>query len=371
MRRVMKTQMAQIKVVYGAPCSGKSTYVRENIKDNDVRFDYDLVLQAISNKKSHEYSEKHRPYVIECREKIINKASDDDSIDIAYITTCKISDKLKSELDGLDVEYVLMDKTKEECYELLDGDETREDKEFWKTLIDEWFEWYEEYTQTEEEEEEEEEEQSFGKVVETLREQKNQREIRAIPIDLEVRATEEGDKRTIAGAIKYNTESAEMRDWWGDTFVEEISAGAFDDSLKERDVVGLWSHDTGQVLGNTKSGTLRIDNDKKALRFELDIPDTSAGNDAWALIQRGDVDGVSFGMKVTKDKWSSENRGEKKIYKRSILSAELYEISPVAFPAYPANEVSCRSLDEFKESEKRKLDEELIKRKLKLELELL
>jgi uncharacterized protein len=197
------------------------------------------------------------------------------------------------------------------------------------------------------------------------------KEIRALPIALEIREANEDDgKRTITGAIKYNTESAEMRDWWGDTFIEEIAEGAFDESLKVRDVVGLWSHDTSQVLGNTKSGTLRIENTKKELRFELDIPSTSVGNDAWELIKRGDVDGVSFGMKVTKDKWSSEDRGDKKIYKRSILNAELYEISPVAFPAYPANEVSVRSLDDYRESQKRAANE-YKKRKLELELELM
>ncbi len=188
---------------------------------------------------------------------------------------------------------------------------------------------------------------------------------------IEIReANEEEGKRTISGAIKYNTESAEMRDWWGDTFVEEIAEGAFDESLKVRDVVGLWSHDTSQVLGNTKSNTLRIENDKKELRFELDIPNTTVGNDAWELIQRGDVDGVSFGMKVIKDKWSSEERENGKLYKRSILNAELYEISPVAFPAYPANEVNVRSLDDFKANEKRAANE-YRKRKLALELELL
>lgn len=198
------------------------------------------------------------------------------------------------------------------------------------------------------------------------------KEIRALPVALEIREANEGDdgKRTIAGAIKYNTESAEMRDFWGDTFVEEIASGAFDESLKERDVVGLWSHDTGQVLGNTKSGTLRLENTENELRFELDIPDTSAGNDAWALIQRGDVDGVSFGMRVTKDKWSSEKRDGQRIYKRSILNAELHEISPVAFPAYPENEVSVRSLDEYREKEKRAANE-YRKRKLELELELM
>ena len=162
-----------------------------------------------------------------------------------------------------------------------------------------------------------------------------------------------------------------MRDWYGDIIVEQISSGAFDDSLKNRDVVGLWSHDTSQVLGNTKSGSLRIDNSKSELRFELDIPNTSVGNDAWELIKRGDVDGVSFGMKVTKDKWSSEKReDDTKIYKRSILNAELFEISPVAFPAYPANEVSARSLEDYKEQEKR-ASNEYRKRKLELELELL
>lgn len=176
------------------------------------------------------------------------------------------------------------------------------------------------------------------------------KEIRALPVTLVVRATGEGDNttRTITGAIKYSTESAEMRDWYGDTFVEEISAGAFDESLKVRSVVGLWSHDTSQVLGNTRSGTLRLQSTDKELSFELDLPDTTSGNDTYESIRRGDVDGVSFGMRVTKDKWSSEDRDEGKIYKRSILNAELYEISPVAFPAYPANEVAVRSLDEFR-----------------------
>ncbi|KAB2454976.1 HK97 family phage prohead protease [Bacillus sp. CH126_4D] len=200
---------------------------------------------------------------------------------------------------------------------------------------------------------------------------KEMKEIRALPMAIEVREVNEDEgKRTISGLIKYNNESAEMRDWWGDTFVEEIAEGAFDESLKVRDVVGLWSHDTSQVLGNTKSKTLRIENDKKELRFELDIPNTTVGNDAWELIKRGDVDGVSFGMKVTKDKWSSEERENGKLYKRSILNAELYEISPVAFPAYPTNEVSVRSLDDFKAGEKRVADE-FRKRKLQIELELI
>ncbi|CAM3355715.1 HK97 family phage prohead protease [Paenibacillus taichungensis] len=184
--------------------------------------------------------------------------------------------------------------------------------------------------------------------------QKLTKETRALPVALEIRADEENGKRTITGAIKYDTDSNEMRDWYNDTFVEQIASGAFAESIKTRGVVGLWSHDTSQVLGNTKSGTLRLEDGTAELRFELDIPDTTVGNDAWALIQRGDVDGMSFGMKVTKDKWSSEKRDDgTKVYKRSILNADLFEISPVAFPAYPSNEVTARSLEDFKAEEAR------------------
>ncbi len=182
--------------------------------------------------------------------------------------------------------------------------------------------------------------------------QVNKRETRALPVALEARAAGDGGERTLAGYIEYQKESHVMRDWLGDQFIEELAAGCFDKSLASREVVGLWSHDTAQVLGNTKSGTLRISSEATQLGFELDLPNTQAGNDAWESVKRGDVDGVSFGMRVTKDKWSTEKREDETLYKRTILEADLYEISPVAFAAYPANGVACRSLEEYKEAAK-------------------
>lgn len=194
----------------------------------------------------------------------------------------------------------------------------------------------------------------------------NNREIRTLPVTLETRAAKEGGKRTIAGHIDYNADSHVMRDFWGDQFVEALAAGCFNTSLAARAVVGLWCHDTSQVLGNTKSGTLRVASDEKRLSFELDLPGTQAGNDAWESIQRGDVDGVSFGMRVLKDKWGRADKDGEEIYRRTILDAELYEISPVAFAAYPTNEVACRSLEAHKRT-----SNEFRKRKLALELELI
>jgi HK97 family phage prohead protease len=161
-----------------------------------------------------------------------------------------------------------------------------------------------------------------------------------------------------------------MRDIWGDEFVEEIAPGAFDEYINERSTVGLWCHRTDQILGNSKSGTLRLFQEQNQLRFELDLPKNSAGDDAAELLQRRDVDGVSFGFRSTKDKWARFERDGNKLYKRTVLNATLPEISLTPFAAYPENEVSVRSLDEHREEEKR-ASLEYKKRILALELELM
>lgn len=193
------------------------------------------------------------------------------------------------------------------------------------------------------------------------------KEVRSLPVTLEVRATGESGKRTIAGHIDYNSPSDVLIDSWGDRFIEELAPGCFDDSLANRDVVGLWSHDISQVLGSTRSKTLRVTSNQDRLSFELDLPDTRAGNDAWEVIRRGDVTGLSIGMIVKDDKWSDADQDGQTVYKRSIISADLYEVSPVAFPAYPAAEVNCRSLAEYKVNTATGLRRQI----LALELELL
>lgn len=208
----------------------------------------------------------------------------------------------------------------------------------------------------------------------TTREKRNPNppspEIRA-RAGLEFRERQDGDKtiRTIAGVILYDTDSEVMRDWFGDEFVEQIAKGAFDQAIRENRILVLWAHDTRQVLASTSNGTLRLDNRDDGLHWEADLPDTTAGRDAWESIKRGDVDGVSFGFIARKEKWSKEDRGEgtKPLYRRTILDADLREISPVAFPAYPANSVHVRSLDEYRES---LLSAELEERKRRLSIEL-
>lgn len=174
--------------------------------------------------------------------------------------------------------------------------------------------------------------------------------------NVEIRELEDG-KRTLTGyAVKWEMKSVTMG--YFKRFKEQFKRGAFTESLTNDDQLALWSHDTSKVLGRTKNGTLRLFEDEIGLRFELDLPSTTLGNDAYETIKRGDVDGVSFGFQMQKQEWDENDVDN---ITRSILKAKLLEISPVAFPAYPDSQVSARSHDPYKEyvekrtrSEKRK-----------------
>ena len=164
---------------------------------------------------------------------------------------------------------------------------------------------------------------------------------------IEIREEDDG-KRTISGyAVKWEKKSHVLGYFM--KFREQFKKGAFADSLKDGDQRFLWSHKTSQVLGRTKSGTLRLEEDDIGLRFELDLPNTTLGNDTLETIRRGDVDGVSFGFNNPDD---HIEEFEDDIPLRTIRKANLIEVSAVAFPAYPDSEVSARGYDRMKEYEK-------------------
>ena len=128
-------------------------------------------------------------------------------------------------------------------------------------------------------------------------------------------------------------------------FTERIAPGAFKRSLASRnDVKLLWNHDSSMVLGSTRAGTLRLEEDNVGLRVSADLPDTQAGRDAAYLIKRGDVDAMSFGFSVPKggDEWVSDSE-------RVLNSVRLFETSVVAFPAYmqTAGSTAVRAFDKL------------------------
>ncbi len=124
----------------------------------------------------------------------------------------------------------------------------------------------------------------------------------------------------------------------GQGIMERIDPGAFDEFLRSgRDVVCLWNHDANHLLGRRAAGTLQLFADAVGLRYIVDTPDTTLGNDTTTLASRGDICGSSFSFIADRVRWVEEGR----IAIRIIEAATLVDVSPVTFPAYSASAVSA------------------------------
>ncbi|MBC7193874.1 MAG: HK97 family phage prohead protease [Marinobacter sp.] len=162
-------------------------------------------------------------------------------------------------------------------------------------------------------------------------------EHRAFPLaGVEVRAEDgDGQPKIMGHAAVFNTLSVDLG-----FFREKIAPGAFQKTIKEADVRALWNHDPNYVLGRTKSRTLKLAEDDKGLAIEIIPPNTQWARDLMESIKRGDVDQMSFGFRAIKEEWEGDINSPVRVLKE----VELFDVSPVTFPAYPATDVSVRSL---------------------------
>jgi len=155
---------------------------------------------------------------------------------------------------------------------------------------------------------------------------------------LEVRETED-EKRKITGYAAVFEKLSEPL--FG--FREKIAQGAFVEAIEKDDVRALWNHDPNYVLGRNKSGTLRMEENKKGLKIEIDPPETQWANDLLTSIRRGDVDQMSFGFMVEEEEWDRKNKDEPI---RTLNKVRLFDVSPVTYPAYPQTSVGVRTTEE-------------------------
>ena len=153
-------------------------------------------------------------------------------------------------------------------------------------------------------------------------------EQRTIDVDVEALDTR---GRTLTGyAAVYGVESHDLGG-----FREKIAAGAFA-SVMGADVRCLLNHDPSQVLGRTKSGTLRLSDEQRGLRFECDLPDSPLGENVRAAVARSDLDGASFRFKVGDEDWDGDTRTVKTV-------AELHDVTVATYGACPDASVELRT----------------------------
>lgn len=137
--------------------------------------------------------------------------------------------------------------------------------------------------------------------------------------------------RTVHGyAAVYGVESEDLGG-----FRERIAPGAFSGVL-DSDVRALLNHDPNEVLGRTRSGTLRLADDQRGLRFELDLPDSPLGENVRSAVGRGDLDGASFRFEIGEEEWAGDLRTVRTV-------KQLRDVTLATYPAYPAASIELRT----------------------------
>ena len=114
-----------IHVILGAPCSGKSTYVREHAADDDVIVDYDVIAQALGRKEAH--SSRIRPTnqhlaAFVARRSVIEWATDHaDEVDAWIIHTNPMEEDM-DRYEACGAELTVMETDMETCLARAEAD---------------------------------------------------------------------------------------------------------------------------------------------------------------------------------------------------------------------------------------------------------
>lgn len=131
----MKDVNARLKIIYGPPCSGKTTYVKEHMKPGDIVIDMDYIKHALTYSDIHSEVDKDTlQYMFRLRKLMLNNPKPNSTTWL--ITTSK---EYKDKYPFIDEEEIVIFKSKDDLYRLIDNDDTRKNKLIWKDIVDRWF----------------------------------------------------------------------------------------------------------------------------------------------------------------------------------------------------------------------------------------
>jgi HK97 family phage prohead protease len=303
----------------------------ETMQEYDTDQRLAICEAQIENKENMDVKKRH----------IIEIIEDEKTVTIVYEkdTDASIEDGVEAEVE-VDAESV-EDITEEETVRAPgDMEETPEE------------EVEEEIDEEEEEELEEEEDEYRAKEKVNVWDKKHTSEKRYFNIESRL-DTKEGKDVVIGHAAVFNSLSEDLGG-----FREKIQPGAFDDVLGN-DVRAYFNHDPNYLLGRTEAGTLRLSVDETGLRYELDVPDTTAGRDLKENMRLGNITQSSFAFTIGKDGDAWE-RAENGADIRTIKKVKrLYDVSPVSLPAYPsANDLALAQRSNFMDKENKRKQQE-------------
>lgn len=179
-----------------------------------------------------------------------------------------------------------------------------------------------------------------------------------VEIRCELRSENEG--RHISGkAISFDTQSNDIG------FIEILHRGCISQELIDSsNIVFLYNHDYNQVIAraNKGKGTLNIVLRDDGVYFDLDVPNTTMGNDLLENIRLGNITQCSFGFRYANEEGAYKDEKIDDVWYRNVYKiGELFDLSAVTYPAYDDTYVSARMQERSKMEDKLKETEEIQK----------
>lgn len=270
-------------VVWGAPCSGKTTYVREHVKAGDVICDYDAIYQALSGLPNQQRVETLDGFVVEAVENVHNLIFAHTELDAWIITASREKAKAEELAKRFDAELVALEVSREEAHKRCDADGR---PACWHEFIDRWFE--------------------------TTTKGSNQMEKKLFDIALEFKADADQTGQFQAVFSWFN-----VIDKQGDLTIP----GAFEDGAKVK--IAYWGHRWENLpVGR---GVIHQDQEKAWVDGKFFL-DTEAGLETYKTVKNlGELQEWSYGFETLDS--SEDTRNEEKI--RILKKLKTFEISPV------------------------------------------
>jgi len=177
--------------------------------------------------------------------------------------------------------------------------------------------------------------------------------------------TGEGDQKMVIGGYGAVFNQYTNMGWYA-----EVVMPGFFDGIKDDRCACLFNHDSNQVLGRKKNGTLTYKVDEKGLDYQATPPAHRA--DVYELVKDGYIYESSFAFTTAVAKWAEVDRsllnGKMSEADIDLLSyggkisvrylekgRELFDLSPVTYGAYEGTttdtRVAKRSFDEWKKGQ--------------------
>lgn len=137
-------------------------------------------------------------------------------------------------------------------------------------------------------------------------------------------------------------------------FEEVITPGAFDYALsREYDIRCLFNHEAELILGRTKAETCKVFvNGDGNLEYTW-IPDYENPTHMSVVrsIMRGDITQSSFAFTIKEQTWTDSTKYGTMGKRTITMIDELFDVSPVTYPAYSETEADARSIIKMRDEE--------------------